>query len=376
VSGFGRHGRLPIVLALGLTYLLAFGINLFVLPHNSILSSLYVLPVLIAAHLLPPLPIAFTGATSVVLYLINARLEERPALVWPAGAATLAAVTYLAVLFSRQRQQTVRHAREVEEAHRRLQQFMGMVGHDLAGALTGVLGFAELRARQGGVRGGAVQTEVELALDGATRRVRRLVDDLRDASRIGTGHFTVQKAPMDLIVTLRQVVAEQRALAPTHCIALDAPAHLWGTWDAERLAQLFANLIANGVAYSPPGTAVRVQVRGAPGEGEAVVSVTDRGVGIAPESREALFQPYFRLGDRATTKGMGLGLYIARAVADAHGSRIWVESAPGAGSTFFVTLPLGVQAPGGRAQGVSTPGRAGGAGRGVEPAGRAGALAS
>ena len=148
---------------------------------------------------------------------------------------------------------------------------------------------------------------------------------------------------MDLITTLRQVVMEQQTTAPAHRITLEAPARLEGTWDEERLAQLFANLIANAVAYSPHGTEVQVRVREA--DDEAVVSVADRGVGIAPKDQAALFQPYFRLGDKANTKGMGLGLYIARTVADAHGSRIWVESAPGEGSTFFVSLPLAAAPP-------------------------------
>ena len=333
-----RGSSTAIVAAIALAFTVAFLINIYLLPHNSVVSSLYAIPVLVVAHLLSPRAIALTGATAVLVYIVNAMIEDRPLVVWPFGVMALLAVTYLAVLFARQKRVTARHAEEVEVANRRIQQFQGMVGHDLAGALTGVLGYAELLARNPEVAPTAAELRAELAIDATARRMRRLIDDLRDASSIGTGHFAVHKAPADLTTILQQVVAEQQLRSSGHRISLDAPAELRGVWDEERLGQLFSNLVTNAVAYSPQGSEVRLAVQQA--GSEAIVSVADQGVGIAPEAQDVLFQPYFRLGGEQEVKGMGLGLYIVKAIADAHGSRIRVESQPGMGSTFYVTLPL------------------------------------
>jgi signal transduction histidine kinase len=118
---------------------------------------------------------------------------------------------------------------------------------------------------------------------------------------------------------------------------LDAPEHLEGMWDGERLNQLLTNLISNAVKYSPAGGAVRVSVRG--GAGEACVSVADHGIGLNPSEIQRLFQPFTRMYSHQEVEGVGLGLYISKAIVEAHGGRIWVESVPGQGSTFTVALP-------------------------------------
>jgi signal transduction histidine kinase len=334
----------PAVLIAGIAFafVVAFAINLYVLPHNSVVSSLYALPILVAAHTFSPRRIALVGAAGILCYVVNAAVEDRPLVVWPFGILALTVVTYLGALFARQKRETLRRAHEVAEMHRRLQQFMGMIGHDLGAALTGVLGYAELLARNA-ASPTAAEAQAGQALDATARRVQRLIDDLRAAARIGAEHFFVRMAPMDLAAALRHVVSEQQVTTVHHRIYLDAPPALPGTWDEERLCQLFANLVSNAIAYSPAGSEVRVGVRALPQE--VVVSVVDKGDGIPPEYKEALFQPYFRLGHQGNVKGMGLGLYIAKTIADAHGGRIWVESVLGRGSTFHVALPLDTPVP-------------------------------
>jgi signal transduction histidine kinase len=326
--------------AVTLLFGVAFALNVIVVPHNQVISSLYAIPVLVGAHRFSPRAIALTGVAAVALYLLNAAIEDRPLIVWPFGVLAMTAVSYLAVLFALQKEKTAQRTREAEEAHHRTQQFLGMVGHDLAGALTGVLGYAELATRQGsaGAAPEAAESHVQVALGGATRRMQRLIDDLRDVSSIGTGHFAIRAAPTDLAKLVYEVVLEQRPSIGGRRLIFDAPAELWGNWDEQRLSQLFTNLISNAINYSPPAGEVRVVVREQ--AGQAVVSVSDQGDGIPPDQQEFLFQPFRRLGTAKEMKGMGLGLYIAKAIADAHGSRIWLESTPGKGTTFFVALPL------------------------------------
>jgi signal transduction histidine kinase len=105
-----------------------------------------------------------------------------------------------------------------------------------------------------------------------------------------------------------------------------------------RLEQVVGNLVSNAIKYSPPGGSVVVTVARA--EGELRIAVADRGVGIAPDDVPHLFEPFHRAG--ATMKaasGVGLGLFIARKIVEAHGGRVTVDSVPGAGSTFTVHLP-------------------------------------
>jgi signal transduction histidine kinase len=107
--------------------------------------------------------------------------------------------------------------------------------------------------------------------------------------------------------------------------------------DPDALERILVNLLGNALKYGPPDApvAVRAQRR----TGEVVVSVADRGPGIAPEHHLAVFDRYFRVPDRAVAGGTGVGLAIVRQYAELHGGRAWVESTPGDGATFYFTLP-------------------------------------
>jgi signal transduction histidine kinase len=330
------HPSSLVIAVIGGLFAVAFLLNYYLLPQHQVVSSLYAIPVLVAAHRLSPRGIGVAGATAVAIYLTNAVIEDRPVIVWPFGVMALAAVTYLAVRFAVQRNKAAQHSIEIEESHEQLQEFLGLVGHDLAGALTGLVGYADLLVED---EGRVSRLQAAAAIDGASRRMRRLIDDLRDAASIGTGHFVMFRAPMDLGKLVDDLVLEHQARANGRHLIVDELEAIEGSWDEERLGQLFANLLSNAVNYSPPTGEIHVNVKR---QGPvAVVSIADEGSGIPLDEQESLFRLFYRAGTAEGVKGMGLGLYIAKAIADAHGSCIWVESAPGQGSTFFVTLPLG-----------------------------------
>ena len=110
--------------------------------------------------------------------------------------------------------------------------------------------------------------------------------------------------------------------------------------DYDRIREVLENLISNAIKYSPEGGVIRIMGRS---EGDvAVISVSDQGVGIPPDEQRKLFRRFYRVDNRLRreTQGAGLGLFLSRAIVEAHGGRIWVESQPGRGSRFSFTLPL------------------------------------
>jgi CheY-like chemotaxis protein/anti-sigma regulatory factor (Ser/Thr protein kinase) len=167
-----------------------------------------------------------------------------------------------------------------------------------------------------------------------------LMDRTLETTRLETGQFSFDFRLVDLAARLRESAAHYPS-DPDHPLALDVPDEPLPCWaDGERIAEVVENLLSNAVKYSPGGGEVRLAVRR--DRETAVVSVSDRGIGIAPEDLGRLFRPFSRLHDRtaAGVEGFGLGLSICERFVRAHGGRFEVRSKPGEGSTFSFTLPL------------------------------------
>jgi signal transduction histidine kinase len=251
---------------------------------------------------------------------------------------TLGAYCAIAIDNTRLREHERAARSQAEAEHQQLQKFLATVAHDLRGPLTLVVAYAEL------LRHGTPEERLETTqkalpgIENAARRVQRLINDLMDLARIGAGRFEITLASVDLLDLVRQIVAQQQATTESHQLIVDLPDHLEGEWDPTRLRQLLTNLISNAIQFSPDGGEVRVAVTRT--GGEVRISVSDQGLGIAQEHMSRLFLPFSRLDPEPTTKEPGLGLYLAKAIAEAHRGRIWLESEPGRGSTFYVALPI------------------------------------
>jgi protein-histidine pros-kinase len=214
-------------------------------------------------------------------------------------------------------------------------EFVAMVSHELKNPLTSMKIFAEVMQATG-----AYNTRAVEAILSQTDRLDRLVSDLLDASRLRTGRLPLKRSRVDLCPLLRDLVEQAQATTGAHAIRLAAPARpLVGRWDRERVEQVLGNLLSNAIKYSPEGGEIRVRAEHL--AGAARVSVADRGIGIEPEARERLFGRFYRTPGAAASGAKGLGLYISRSLVEAHGGEMWVESAPGRGSTFRFTLPFG-----------------------------------
>jgi PAS domain S-box-containing protein len=231
--------------------------------------------------------------------------------------------------------------RALDEAR---EEFLAQASHELRTPLTSMIGYLQMVERRLARNPDAARLVAEplRGAAGQARRLRALVGDLLDASRIRQGRLELQREPVDLAGLARAVMDDlrDRGAEGRHTLHLDVPpAPVLGEWDAERLRQVLVNLVDNAVKYSPAGGRVWVTVedRG----GEAVVQVRDEGIGIPERELPKLFRPFGRAAHPAARNipGFGLGLYICRDIVERHGGAITVASRPGHGTTFTVTLP-------------------------------------
>ena len=227
---------------------------------------------------------------------------------------------------------------QLEEADRERRKFISLVAHEIGTPLTTVRGYAEMLARP--TTRPETQERARTFILSETRRVSRLVSDLAAAAGVSVGQFEIQRSPCDLAAIAREQVELSRSLGRRHEIRLEAPSELPMVCDGDRVAQVLTNLLENAIKYSPGGE-IAVQVWR---ESErAMLRVSDNGPGVPPESAEAVFELGRRLKNGhngAEPRGTGFGLYIAKAIVEAHGGRIWVENRPEGGASFTASLPL------------------------------------
>jgi signal transduction histidine kinase len=232
-------------------------------------------------------------------------------------------------------------ARARDETARMKEDFLSAAAHDLKTPLTTLVAQAQLLERKALHDPAAPADIVGLQrMLRETIRLRTLVMELLDAARAEQGKLVGERLPVDLVAFARE--AAERHNSSRHPVSVESKGELTGLYDPGRIAQLIENLVENAVKYSPDGGAVRVRIwrEGAWNH----LSVTDRGIGIPAAELPRVFSRFYRgtnVDDRRFS-GMGLGLYICKAIAEQHGGSISVQSAPGMGSTFEVRLP-GIQ---------------------------------
>lgn len=229
------------------------------------------------------------------------------------------------------------------EAERAKTEFISTVSHELRTPMTSIKGYVKLLLMEmaGGLTEG--QRHFLSIINANVDRLTNLVNDLLDISRIESGRLAISLRPIKVDEVIEQVVAEMHARATSRELTLHAavpPGLPKVVADPDRVAQILTNLIANACNYTPSGGEVCVLAH-ANGE-EVRVAVRDTGIGIAPENLDKIFERFFRADDELVQEvpGTGLGLAIVRSLVELQGGRIWVESKPGAGSTFTFTLPV------------------------------------
>jgi PAS domain S-box-containing protein len=229
----------------------------------------------------------------------------------------------------------------LKELERLREEWTSIVAHDLRQPITVILGYAGLLAEAIAQAPPRLRLPVDHILDSA-RLMRRMVQDLLDASRIETRRLSLECQSVDLTALVPVVVERARELTRGNVVSVTVNGSIpLISGDPSRIEQVLTNLLTNAAKYGERRSDIEVLVDALT---DAVrVGVRNRGQGIAPMELASIFDRFARTrsAQRAPTEGLGLGLYIAKGLIEAHGGQIWVESTPGETTTFWFTLPLG-----------------------------------
>jgi len=233
-------------------------------------------------------------------------------------------------------------SRQLEAASQHKSEFLANMSHELRTPLNAIIGFSEVLSERLFGELNEKQEEYLKDIHASGQHLLSLINDILDLSKIEAGRMELELADFDLptaidnALTLVRERAGRRGVA-LHQVADEGLGQIRA--DERKIKQVLLNLLSNAIKFTPEGG--RIDVRARPVDGSVEVSVTDTGVGIAPEDQEAIFEEFRQVGTAAkTVEGTGLGLALSRKFIGLHGGRIWVKSEMGMGSTFTFTIPV------------------------------------
>ncbi|HEY7320829.1 MAG TPA: GAF domain-containing protein, partial [Candidatus Binatia bacterium] len=255
---------------------------------------------------------------------------------------TFATQSALAIQNARLFREIEEKSRQIEAANRHKSEFLANMSHELRTPLNAIIGFSEVLGER--MFGELNEKQAEYTDDILTsgRHLLSLINEILDLSKVEAGRMELELATFDLPLAIDNARTFVRERATKHGINLDVTVdERLGDFvgDERKIKQVLLNLLSNAVKFTPEGGRIGIHARQA--DGGVEISVTDTGIGIAPEDQARIFEEFRQVGgDYAHKKeGTGLGLTLAKKFIELHGGRIWVESEVGKGSTFTFTLP-------------------------------------
>ena len=255
---------------------------------------------------------------------------------------TFATQSALAIQNARLFREIEDKSRQIEAANRHKSEFLANMSHELRTPLNAIIGFSEVLGER--MFGELNEKQAEYTDDILTsgRHLLSLINEILDLSKVEAGRMELELATFDLPLAIDNARTFVRERATKHGINLDVTIdERLGDFvgDERKIKQILLNLLSNAVKFTPEGGRIGIKARQA--DGGVEISVTDTGIGIAPEDQANIFEEFRQVGgDYAHKKeGTGLGLTLAKKFVELHGGKIWVESEVGKGSTFSFTLP-------------------------------------
>lgn len=233
----------------------------------------------------------------------------------------------------------VRDITKFREAEELKDTFISIISHELRTPVALIKGYVGTLRREDAQWEPKVVGESLAVIEEEADRLTDLIDDLLDASRLQSGGVALKLHEVALDELASQICQRFQTQSESHTFVVDFPQDFPVVLaDEERLTQVISNLLSNAVKYAKEGGKVVIQGRVPPDE--VVICVRDEGPGIAPEDRPRIFDRFYRASNMAkTTKGAGLGLYLAKAVVEAHGGRIWLDEAVERGTCICFSIP-------------------------------------
>jgi signal transduction histidine kinase len=255
---------------------------------------------------------------------------------------TFATQSALAIQNARLFRELADKGRQLEVASQHKSEFLANMSHELRTPLNAIIGFSEVLTDRMFGELNEKQEEYLKDIYASGTHLLSLINDILDLSKIEAGRMELELTEFDLPTALDNAITLVRERAARHGISLHKSfdERLGQVHAVERkVRQIVLNLLSNAIKFTPEGGRIEVQV--APKDGLVEVSVSDTGVGIAPEDQEKVFEEFRQVGTAAKkVEGTGLGLTLCRKFVELHGGRIWVKSEVGVGSTFTFTVPV------------------------------------
>src|SRR5262249_17014402 len=255
---------------------------------------------------------------------------------------TFATQSALAIQNARLFREIEDKSRQIEAANRHKSEFLANMSHELRTPLNAIIGFSEVLQEK--LFGELNEKQAEYTDDILTsgRHLLSLINEILDLSKVEAGRMELEPSTFDLPLAIENARIFVRERATKHGINLDVNIdERLGDYvgDERKIKQILLNLLSNAVKFTPEGG--RISITANKTDNGAEISVSDTGIGIAPEDRAKIFEEFRQVGgDYAhKTEGTGLGLTLAKKFVELHGGKIWVESEVGKGSTFSFTLP-------------------------------------
>jgi PAS domain S-box-containing protein len=262
----------------------------------------------------------------------------------PDGRRVAVGITYVPLFDeSGRRVNTVANVRDVtpaREADALKSTLLSVISHELKTPVALIKGYAGTLRREDANWDRETLNQSLAIIEEEADRLNKLINNLLDASRIQAGGLKLRFSYLRLDLLAQKVANEFKTQSSRHSITFDVPTELPVVLgDEERLREVLGNLLSNAIKYSPHGG--EIVVGGRVDANEVRIFVADRGIGIAPSEQSKIFEHFYRVDSASTrtTQGAGLGLFLVKAVVEAHGGRVWVESEPGKGSRFIFTIP-------------------------------------
>lgn len=227
------------------------------------------------------------------------------------------------------------------EVERQKENFLTLASHELRTPITSIKGYTELLLRSTDLTANLRHKHFLDIIYHQVDHIVRLVNDLIDVSRIERDVLPMHLETVSLGTLALKTINNMRLLVPARAIEIDVPERpVRVKADRRLIEEVLINLVENALKFSPDDEPVRVGVQ--LHEGEALATVQDDGLGIPQDQQAKVFERFYRATNAGSRprNGLGLGLFITRSIVERHGGRIWVESQPGKGSTFYVALPL------------------------------------